>query len=192
MRSRRALLATLLCLPLWGAAALAGQALAGPSAVASCAGARLQPTGRNGAAVEAATLCLIDQIRSSRHLSRLWSNRELGQVASRQVVAMLAHDYFADVSPTGQTPLSLISATSYTARAPGGVAVGQNIAWATRRCDTPARIVAAWMASPGHREVILSPEYHDAGVAVAAGLPQLLGAGRVGATYAMEFGVRRP
>jgi uncharacterized protein YkwD len=105
---------------------------------------------------------------------------------------MLAHNYFSDVRPTGQTPMSLISRTSYTVRAPGGVSVAENIAWATGGQDTPARIVAAWMASPAHRNVILGTEFHDAAVGVAASLPQVLRAGRGGATYAMEFGVRRP
>jgi uncharacterized protein YkwD len=193
MRSGRALLATVLALAVCWAASVSGQALAArPPVPARCANANLLPSRANAPVVAAATLCLVDQIRASRHLPPLWQNRELGRVASGQVATMLARNYFSDVRPTGQTPMSLVSRTSYTIKAPGGISVAQNIAWATGRHDTPARIVAAWMASPAHREVILSAEFHDAGVGVAASLPQVLRAGRGGATYAMEFGVRRP
>jgi len=192
MRSGRALLATALVLPLCGAGSLAGQALAArPPVPARCAGAHVRPSGANAAVIAAATLCLVDQIRTARHLPALWWNRELGRVASGQVATMLSRNFFSDVRPTGQTPMSLVAGTSYTVKAPGGVSVAEDIAWATPGVDTPARIVAAWMASPAHREVILSTEFHDAGVGVAASLPQVLRAGSGGATYAMEFGVRR-
>jgi hypothetical protein len=47
------------------------------------------------------------------------------------------------------------------------------------------------MASPPHRAIILTGYYRDAGVAVEPALPGVLRVGRSGATYAMEFGVRR-
>jgi uncharacterized protein YkwD len=56
---------------------------------------------------------------------------------------------------------------------------------------TPAGIVAAWMASPPHRAIILDRTYRDAGVAATPALPSVVGQGRVGATYAMEFGLRQ-
>jgi uncharacterized protein YkwD len=103
---------------------------------------------------------------------------------------MISCDYFSDVRPSGQTALSLVVRTRYPAHA-ADVAVGQNIAWGTGSFSTPAHIVAEWMASAPHRAIILTAEYRDAGVAVEQGLPGVLRAGRHGATYAMEFGVRR-
>jgi uncharacterized protein YkwD len=102
---------------------------------------------------------------------------------------MVRMDYFADVRPTGQTPLSLVAATRYPFETVG-FSVGQNLAWGTRDSSTPARIVAAWMASPPHRAIVLNGEYRDAGVAVTPATPSVIGAGRSGATYAIEFGVR--
>ena len=40
-----------------------------------------------------------------------------------------------------------------------------------RADSTAAAIVRAWLRSPGHREIILSPRYADVGVGVGAGTP---------------------
>jgi uncharacterized protein YkwD len=162
-----------------------------PAANASrpCRGANLYPTAANTAAVDAATLCLVNEVRVALGLHPLQANRELRHVAASQVTAMVARDYFADDRPTGQTPLSLVAVTRYPAHA-AAFAVGQNIAWGTGSFTTPAHIVAEWMASPPHREIMLSTQYRDAGVAVTPAIPAVLGAGRQGATYAIEFGMR--
>ena len=70
------------------------------------------------------------------------------------------------------------------------MAVGQNLAWGTGPDATPERIVAAWMASPPHREIMLAGEYRDAGVAAIPAVPAVVGVRQPGATYAIEFGVR--
>jgi uncharacterized protein YkwD len=102
---------------------------------------------------------------------------------------MVTWDYFADVRPTGQTPMSLIATTAYlTPHAQ--IAVGQNIAWGSAGFSPPRHIVREWMASPPHRAIILTAQYRDAGVAVRPSLPRVVGAGSHGATYAMEFAVR--
>jgi uncharacterized protein YkwD len=139
--------------------------------------------------VDAATLCLIDQVRAAHRLAPLRANRELDAVAASQVGAMMRWDYFSDVRPSGQTPLSLVVVTPYPAHG-ASISIAQNIAWGTGADTTPARIVAAWMVSSSHRAIILTGEYRDAGVGVRATLPRVLGAGRHGATYVMEFGVR--
>jgi uncharacterized protein YkwD len=159
------------------------------SAGSPCAGESLHPTAANVSAVDAATLCLINRLRHVHGVGSLRANRELRRVAASQVVTMVRRDYFADVRPTGQTPLSLVAITRYPAHA-AEFAVGQNIAWGTGSDTTPAHIVEEWMASPPHREIMLSGEYRDAGVAVTPAVPTILGAGGHGATYAIEFGVR--
>jgi uncharacterized protein YkwD len=181
--------AALACAP----PALASAATAPPrarAAAAGCANATVLPTAADAAAIDAATLCLVNQIRAAHHLHRLHANRYLLGVAASQVTTMVSWDYFADVRPSGQTPLSLVGVTRYTAHA-AGFAVGQNIAWGTGSFSSPAHIVGEWMASPPHRAVILTSEYRDAGVAVKPAVPGVLRAGHPGATYAMEFGVRK-
>jgi uncharacterized protein YkwD len=173
---------------------VAGQASAAgasaPRPTAPCPGAGLRPTHTNAAAIDAATLCLINRARAAHHVPALRSNRDLGAVAASQVATMVRWNYFADVRPTGQTPLALVFATRYPANT-AGVSVGQNIAWGAGRYATPARIVAAWMASAPHRRVMLEGGYRDAGVAVTARVPSVMERGQRGATYAIEFGLRR-
>jgi uncharacterized protein YkwD len=155
----------------------------------ACRGGHLRPNATNLAAVDAATLCLVNRVRAAHHVHALRSNRILGRVASSQIAAMVRGDYFADVSPSGQTPLALVARTPYPAHA-ASFAVGQNLAWGTENDVTPAHIVAEWMASPPHRAIMLSNEYRNAGVAVAPTVPARLYAGRPDATYAFEFGRR--
>ncbi len=143
--------------------------------------------------VEAATLCLVNRVRTAHGLRGLRANRYLLGVASSQVSSMISWDYFSDVRPSGQTPFALVGVTRYPAHS-ASFAVGQNIAWGTGSYASPRHIVAEWMASPAHRAVILTSKYRDAGVAVTDAVPGVVrsaGAPRTGATYAMEFGVRR-
>jgi uncharacterized protein YkwD len=179
------------CALCWAALSPAWVPPAGAAAAVACPGAGLRPSARNIPAVDAATLCLVNRVRAAHHLRSLRANPELGHVASGQVSHMMRMDYFADIRPTGQTPLSLVSATRYPIHALS-VSVGQNIAWGTGSLATPAHILAAWMASPPHRAIVLSREYRDAGVAVTPATPAVIGQGRGGATYVIEFGLRRP
>jgi uncharacterized protein YkwD len=103
---------------------------------------------------------------------------------------MVRWNYFSDVRPSGLTPMALVAATGYRAHA-SSVSVAQNIAWGMGLDASPARIVAAWMASPPHRRVILTRSFRDAGVAAIPSLPSSIGHGSYGATYAIEFGARR-
>jgi uncharacterized protein YkwD len=159
------------------------------SATQPCKGANLYPTAANVVAVDAATLCIVNQVRLAYGLRPLRINRELGHVASSQVTSMVTRDYFADDRPTGQTPLSLVAVTRYPAHA-AQFAVGENIAWGTGKFTTPAHIVDEWMASPPHREILLSAPYRDVGVAVTPAVPAVLNASHRGATYALELGMR--
>jgi uncharacterized protein YkwD len=188
-RRGRALGASLAAVLLACAGAFA--AVAAPTATAStvCAGEDVRPTAANVLTVDAATLCLVNQVRLAYGLRPLRANHELGRVARSQVTAMVSHDYFSDVRPGGQTPLSLVAVTRYAAHA-AEFSVGQNIAWGTEGFTTPAHIVAEWMASPPHREVMLSSIYRNAGVAVLPAVPTILASSGAGATYAIEFGAR--
>jgi uncharacterized protein YkwD len=181
-----------LCAAIFGSHALAAgsEAMATTKRSAPCQGTDLNPTPDNAAAIGAATLCLIDRIRHAWHLGPVRANAALRAVAASQVRNMVRWDYFSDVRPSGQTPMALVAATGYRAHA-SSVSVAQNIAWGTGPYATPARIVAAWMASPPHRRVILTRSFRDAGVAAIAAVPSRFSHGTYGATYAIEFGARR-
>jgi uncharacterized protein YkwD len=181
-----------LCAAIFGSYTLAAGADAAatkPKRSSACRGADLSPSASNSTAIGAATLCLIDRIRGAWHLGPVRANAALRAVAASQVRDMVRWNYFADVRPSGQTPLSLVAATGYRAHA-ASVSVSENIAWGTGPDATPTRIVAAWMASPPHRKVILTPAFRDAGVATVPAVPWRFGQGSYGATYAIEFGAR--
>jgi uncharacterized protein YkwD len=190
-RRFRALLSAALPLLLAAVAPVlaAARSVVARRASAPCPGADLRPRPFAAAQVETATVCLINRIRVSHRLLRLDANRYLQRVAGAQVGHMVRWNYFADVRPSGQTPSRLIASTRYAAHA-AGLATGQNIGWGTGDDTTPARIVAAWMQSPPHRAVILSPRFHDVGAAVASVLPTFLRRGEPGALYAAEFAAR--
>lgn len=172
------------------AGAPAGAGAAAGVAVRPCRYTGLSPNAADAGKVDAATLCLVDEMRGAYHLRPLRANRELRRLANSQVRDMVSWNYFADNRPPGLTPMSLLAGTRYPARAKS-IAVGQNIGWGTGPYATAASMVAAWMASPEHRAVILTRGYRDAGVGVAPSLPALLGQELAGATYAIEFATRR-
>ena len=96
-----------------GAVALADETARAATSASSCRGANLHPSAANVRAVDTATLCLINRLRRARRLRSLRSNRELTRVAASQVTNMVRWNYFADIRPSGQTPLSLVAVTNY-------------------------------------------------------------------------------
>ena len=177
--------APLLCLSTAGATTASASAPARP-----CPDAGLSPSPVNAASIDAATLCLVNQMRAAYGLHALHANRELRVLATSQVNAMVRWDYFADNRPPGVTPMALIASTHYPAHT-RSLSIGQNIGWGTSGYATPISIVAAWMASPSHRKIILTGEYREAGAGVTAAVPPVLEPDFPGATYAIEFGARR-
>jgi uncharacterized protein YkwD len=196
-RSISAVLATALIVPVAALSLLAAALLMPAGALAAsaktkspyCTYANLQPTSADTATVDAATLCLLNQLRAAHHLLPLRSNHELQAVATTQVGGMVRRDYFGDNSPSGQSPAALIETLPYGAQA-ASLSTAQDVGWGTLSDATAAGMVAAWMGSPPHREIILTAEFRDAGVGVAPAVPSQLGCGNRGATYAVEFAAR--
>jgi uncharacterized protein YkwD len=173
-----------------GAAGAGVRAIGATTAAArSCQGAGERPNRADIAAIDATTLCLIDRARAAHGLGALKPNRELRAVAISQVKEMVRLDYFSDDRPSGETPGSLIASTSYGRHA-AELATAENIGWGTGRDATPAEIVAAWLASPPHRAIVLSRSLSEVGVAAIAAVPARLAAGWPGATYALELARR--
>jgi uncharacterized protein YkwD len=159
----------------------------------TCPGANAAPNGANAALVDSATLCLMNQVRRVHRLRPVRLNRALAEIAAGQARDMVRGDYFGDQSISGQSPLARIMASGYPVHASSiRLMTAQNIGWGTGPNATPSGIVKAWMESPPHRRIILTAVYRDAGVGVAPSVPAELGAGSPAATYAVEFGARRP
>jgi uncharacterized protein YkwD len=157
-----------------------------------CQNTELTPEASNLQLVRAAVLCLVNQERAQNGRNPLTLNESLDQAAEGHSVELVADDYFAHVSPSGETPVQRILATGYMPSPSDGYAIGENLAWGTLSLSTPRAIVAAWIASPGHLANILESQYTETGVGVTAAVPASLGEGEPGATYAQEFGVIIP
>ena len=175
--------------------AAADKSRSGPAATIAavlatpCEDTGLQPEPGNLAAVRAAVLCLINRERAEHGEEPLSLNRRLQRAAEEHDQELVAEDYFAHVSPSGETPAQRIGATGYIPGPSAGYVIGENLAWGTLGLSTPQAIVEAWIASPGHLANILEGQYRDTGIAVVPSTPPSLGDGQPGATYAQEFGV---
>jgi uncharacterized protein YkwD len=98
-------------------------------------------------------------------------------------------DYFEHDGPNGDTPLSRMIASGYIPGGNVGYEIGENIGWGTFSLGTPSAIVAAWMASPGHRANILDVHFRDTAVGVSPHVPSSLSGGQAGGIYTQDFGV---
>ncbi len=154
-----------------------------------CQNTEITPDAANVTLAREAVLCLVNRVRAEHSLAPLKPNPQLQEAAESHNAEMLQVDYFAHVSPNGETPVQRIRSTGYIASESVGYVIGENLAWGTYSLSTPKAIVAAWIASPGHLANILESRYTETGVGVTAAVPQSLGEGAPGATYAQEFGV---
>jgi uncharacterized protein YkwD len=157
-----------------------------------CQNVELTPEAGNIALVREAVLCLINRKRAENGESPLVANADLEQAAESHAQELIADDYFAHVSPSGETPVDRIRDTGYIPDPSDGYVIGENLAWGTYQLSTPQAIVAAWIASPGHLANILETQYRETGIAITPAVPPSLAAGAPGATYAQEFGVIIP
>jgi uncharacterized protein YkwD len=137
----------------------------------------------------AALLCAIDAERTSRGLRAVQQNRQLARAAQGHAANMVTQRFFAHVSPNGATLADRVAESGYM-RGRSRWGLGEAIAWAEQPLDTAASLVAAWLASPPHRAILLDRHYREVGIGVAPGLTD--GSGRAGATAVLDFGYRSP
>lgn len=99
--------------------------------------------------------------RVENGLPALTSSSELESAALAKANDMLEKDYWAHNSPDGTTPWFFIKEAGYNY-----VYAGENLA----KGFTDSRdVVDAWMASPSHKENILSENFNEVGFAVKSG-----------------------
>ena len=126
------------------------------------------------AAVQRAVVCLVNQQRARRQLPRLHQSPRLNRSAQGWTNTMVSQRDFSH----GADFATRISAAGFNWQM-----VGENIAAGYR---TPAAVVRAWMASPGHCRNILSPSFADVGTGLSD--RKLPGAGGSG-TWTQDFGL---
>ena len=103
----------------------------------------------------------INRERDRIHLAPLRPDPKLDAAAQAHAEDMLARSYFGHNSPEGNTVLERSKQAGYRPHYSGeNLAEGQ---------DSFDQVVAGWMASPVHREHILSPVFSDLGSGLAIG-----------------------
>ena len=179
----RAVLALLLM-----AAALTGCGAPGDAAAArpdvdGCAGSWLRPVPANAAQVHAATVCLVNAQRVRHGLAPLGENTLLQRAAELHSLDMGKRKFFEHRNPDGVHPDARIIRQGYPP-----ILVGENLAWGELAQSAPAKIVALWMTSPGHRANVLESGYREIGVGLAFGAPEPQDEPRQAAIYTTTFG----
>ncbi|MBU3668616.1 MAG: hypothetical protein FGM57_01460 [Candidatus Taylorbacteria bacterium] len=90
---------------------------------------------------------------------------KLSKAAESKLQDMFQNQYFQHVSPSGESVSDVAKKAGYEY-----IVVGENLALGIFGGDD--QVVAAWMASPGHKKNILDTRYRDIGVAVGQGMYQ--------------------
>ena len=159
-----------------------------PTATTPCQNTELTPEAGNMGLVRAAVLCLVNRERAAHGEQPLSVSARLEAAAEGHNAEMISENYFAHISPGGESPSDRIRETGYIPGPSVGFVIGENLAWGTLSLSTPRAIVAAWVASPPHLANILEAQYRDTGIGIVPAVPASLSGGQAGATYAQEFG----
>lgn len=143
-------------------------------ALASCAAAADAVVGRDSSArINARVVELVNAARSSGRQcgSRQWVavptltvSRELNEAAAAHARDMARADVLEHRGTDGSQPRDRVVRTGYQPRI-----TGENVALGPESAE---KVVAGWLASPGHCENIMDPRFQHIGVALAVGKGQ--------------------
>jgi uncharacterized protein YkwD len=115
-------------------------------------------TAQADAGFEDRVLTLVNQERAARGLAPLAASGELQSAARGHADAMATRRFFAHQGPDGSTLTGRVEGAGYR----GWTFLAENIAAGQ---GSPERVMSSWMASPGHRDNLLSPKAREIGVA---------------------------
>jgi uncharacterized protein YkwD len=114
----------------------------------------------------------LNEVRRANGVAPLRVSESLSRSSGRYARRMLRHDFFghgARIDVAGEFR-----------------SAGETLAWHSGWNARPRRTVSRWMASPGHRAVLLSPRFRWVGMGLARGR---LGS-RVATTWVAHVGSR--
>jgi uncharacterized protein YkwD len=124
-------------------------------ACAVTAGATLLLSSPAAAGPEREAIDALNDVRRANGLAPLRVSKGLSRSSGRYALRMLRHDFFGHGSSI-DVPGRFRSA-------------GETLAYHTGWKARPRRTVRRWMASPGHRAVLLSPGFRWVGMGLARG-----------------------
>jgi uncharacterized protein YkwD len=142
------------------------------------------------AALEAAVVYEVNRVRASKGLAPLRAAPSLRSAARSHSHAMLMHGFFSHDSADG-TAFSERIRRYYSNAGYARWSVGEALMAGQRRSVDAQSVVAAWLDSPPHRAIVLSPTWRDAGIGVlyAPTAPATFG-GAEAIVVTADFGLR--
>ena len=144
----------------------------------------------SGPITRAGVLCELNAARAANDLAPLRARASLTTAGERHARDMVARGYFAHENPEGEGP----GRRAMRARYMSGMErwrIGEILLWSRGAELTAADAVQAWLDSPGHRRIILTGAYRDAGVGLVDGAPVGDPAQTPALTIAVVVGRRR-
>jgi uncharacterized protein YkwD len=124
-------------------------------ACAITAGAMLLPSSAAAAEAELEAIDALNDVRRASGLAPLQVSKSLSHSSGRYARKMLRHDFFGHGS-------SIDVADRFHS-------AGETLAYHSGWNAQPRKTVARWMASPGHRAVLMSSGYRWVGMGLARG-----------------------
>jgi uncharacterized protein YkwD len=142
------------------------------------------------ASLEVAVVKALNRVRADGGLKPLRSSPSLRTAARGHSAAMLELGFFNHESADG-TAFNERIRRHYTNRGWRTWSVGEALLASAGTTIEPDAIVEAWLESPPHRAIILSPTWHDAGIGVlyAPAAPKEFG-GSATIVVTADFGLR--
>jgi len=135
-----------------------GASFAGPAVGGSAAPATSERLGE----LDQQVLAAVNRTRAGHGLRALVVSRDLQRAAGSHSRQMLERGFFAHDSPGG-APFAKRVRSFYQSTGYGTWSVGENLLYSTGGV-TADLAVEAWLASPSHRENMLSAEWREIGI----------------------------
>ena len=136
-----------------------------PAQAGSCPDALMAPSG-DRVALRAATLCLVNALRTSRGLRALKMHTRLNKAARTHSTAMVSGGFFSHETPSGRTLSDRLRSARYRA-----TEAGENLGAGSGELGSPLAMLQGWWDSPPHRANLLNARYTEAGIGVSPGMP---------------------
>lgn len=116
----------------------------------------------------------INKVRNKHGLSSLEWNKELSVVAEKHSEDMIKKDYFSHVSPEGHSLEDRLKIEQVQYSKAGETLLKQSrfegfiliIPIPKNESGMVKETIDGWMSSPGHREIILTPDFQEVGVGI--------------------------
>ncbi len=117
------------------------------------------PTDSSNALSNPKVITLTNAERAKENLALLTENKKLDTDAELKLQDLFKQQYFDHISPQGNGPSYLADQVKYAY-----VVIGENLALGNFKDNES--LIAAWMASPGHRANILNAAFKKVGIGV--------------------------